>query len=231
MTLQYNEESYEKIRDAGVDHLFAQYIAQSFFRDIPVLFKELLNQNDKLDIDLHELNQKMNWPTIKLKQPTGPDVGWRIEFRPCELQLTDFDNAAIACFNILLTRIILAYNLNFLIPISKIDENMQIAQKRNACNVERFWFRKNIFDKHINDSNVDDEFELMTMQQIFNGNGTSFPGLIPLIKRYLSSQEIDAEANSISQRYLRLIQQRASGEVMTPASWIRYEVTNHPDYK
>lgn len=36
-----------------------------------------------------------------------------------EVQLTDFENAAFAIFVVLLSRAILAFNLNFYIPISK----------------------------------------------------------------------------------------------------------------
>lgn len=43
-----------------------------------------------------------------------------MEFRPCEIQITDFENAAIVCFVVLLTRVILSYQLNFIIPISKV---------------------------------------------------------------------------------------------------------------
>lgn len=61
--------------------------------------------------------------------PPNSPIGWRVEFRPCELQLTDFENAAIVTFIVLLTRVILSFKLNFLIPISKVDENMKTAQK------------------------------------------------------------------------------------------------------
>ena len=45
-------------------------------------------------------------------------AGWRVEFRPCELQFTDFENAAAASFIVLLTRAILSYKWNLLIPLS-----------------------------------------------------------------------------------------------------------------
>lgn len=52
--------------------------------------------------------------------PPKSTIGWRVEFRPCEVQFTDFENAAIVCFVVLLTRVILSYQLNFIIPISKV---------------------------------------------------------------------------------------------------------------
>jgi len=59
--------------------------------------------------------------------------------------MTDFENAAFAVFVVLLTRAVLSLNLNFYMPISKVDENMQRAQHRDALQTEKFYFRKDIF--------------------------------------------------------------------------------------
>jgi len=37
-----------------------------------------------------------------------------------QVQLTDFENAAYMVFMVLLTRVILTFHLNFIIPISKV---------------------------------------------------------------------------------------------------------------
>jgi len=47
-------------------------------------------------------------------------------------------------FVVLLTRVILSYKLDFLIPLSKVDENMKVAQKRDAVLQGMFYFRKDI---------------------------------------------------------------------------------------
>jgi hypothetical protein len=52
--------------------------------------------------------------------PPGESIGWRVEFRSMEIQITDFENAAFAVFIVLLTRVILSYDLNFYIPIDKV---------------------------------------------------------------------------------------------------------------
>lgn len=59
--------------------------------------------------------------------------------------MTDYENAAFAVFIVLLSRAILSLDLNLYLPISKVDENMQIAQRRNAIRDEKFYFRKNIY--------------------------------------------------------------------------------------
>lgn len=41
-------------------------------------------------------------------------------FLPAQVQLTDFENAAYVVFIVLLTRVILSYKMNFLIPLSKV---------------------------------------------------------------------------------------------------------------
>ena len=76
--------------------------------------------------------------------PPNSPIGWRIEFRPCELQMTDYENAAVACFVVLLTRVILSFGYNLLVPISKVDENMKRAQKMDAILKQKFFFRTNI---------------------------------------------------------------------------------------
>lgn len=102
--------------------------------------------------------------------PPYSSIGWRVEFRPCEVQITDFENAAIVCFIVLLTRVILSYKLNLLIPISKVDQNMAKAQKRNAVKNEKFWFRKDITSNTIKKENtIEEEYDEFTVNEIING--------------------------------------------------------------
>ena len=58
--------------------------------------------------------------------------------------MTDFENSAFVVFIVLLTRVILSFQLNFLLPLSKVEENMKEAQKRDAARQGRFYFRKDI---------------------------------------------------------------------------------------
>lgn len=236
--LVMDEALYKRLLEGGIDHLLAQHIAHLFIRDSVSLFSEKVHQNDKEDTDHFENIQSTNWQTMRFKPPPpNSPIGWRVEFRPCEAQLTDFENAAIVCFVVLLTRVILSYQLDFLIPISKVDENMQTSQKRGAVLTEKFWFKKNINgakdqpNNHNEQSNgLDFEYELMTIDQIINGKGC-FPGLVPLINSYLGSMDVDADTHCTIQQYLKLIQKRASGELLTTASWIRKEITEHEEYK
>ena len=227
--LIYDEEVYQKLRTSEVDHLLAQHVAHLFIRDTVSLFSEKVDQNDEEETDHFENIQSTNWQTMRFKPPPpNTPIGWRVEFRPCEAQLTDFENAAAVCFIVLLSRVILSFKLNFLIPISKVDENMQKAQKRGACLKEKFWFRRNV-----NEKNDDDEIELMTIDEIINGKKRGFPGLISFINSYLKSVEDYSDYGTIVtiRMYLYLISKRAAGKLMTNASWIRKEIINHPQYK
>lgn len=65
--------------------------------------------------------QSTNWQTLRFKPPPpNSSIGWRVEFRSMEVQLTDFENAAFSIFTVLLSRAILYFNLNFYVPISKV---------------------------------------------------------------------------------------------------------------
>jgi glutamate--cysteine ligase catalytic subunit len=161
-------------------------------RDTISLFGEKVNQNDDVDTDHFENIQSTNWQTMRFKPPPpNSAIGWRVEFRPCELQFTDFENAAIATFVVLLTRVILSFKYNLLIPISNVDANMKRAQKRDAVREQKFFFRTNITttcDEHAAPTMAE-----MTIGQIINGDASlGYPGLLPLVQEFLRDSELDA---------------------------------------
>lgn len=114
---------------------------------------------------------------------------------------------------------------------------MQKAQKRDACRQAKFWFSKDITTQISPPEaskccKTDCKNDcMMTVNEIINGKEGEFPGLIPLINNYLSGMDVDADTHCTIQQYLKFIQQRASGEVMTTASWLRSFVTSHPEYQ
>ncbi|XP_023017496.2 glutamate--cysteine ligase [Leptinotarsa decemlineata] len=236
--LTYYEEDYKKLVDNGIDHLLAGHIAHLFVRDTISLFSEKIHQNDEEETDHFENIQSTNWQSMRFKlPPPNTDIGWRVEFRPCDVQITYFENAAYVCFIALLTRIVLHYNLNFLMPMSKVDENIAVSQKRDAVNKAKFWFRQDIGELNgvlgSDKSTVKgtDVFALMSTNEIMNGKKGEFPGIIPLMRSYLKSQEIDSDTQYTLEKYLRLIEDRANGKLMTGAAWLRKYVTEHPEYR
>ncbi|XP_045760592.1 glutamate--cysteine ligase catalytic subunit isoform X1 [Maniola jurtina] len=238
ITIVHDAAIYRRLREGGIDHPLALHVAHLFIRDTVSLFSERVHQDDTNDTDHFENIQSTNWQTMRFKPPPpNSPIGWRVEFRPCEAQLTDFENAAYVCFVVLLTRVILSYNLNFVMPISKVDENMQRAQCRGAVLSQRFWWRRDVGAPRgvapaaSAPSPDADEYLEMTVKEIVNGKEGVFPGLIPLIDSYLSGMDVDADTHCSVQQYLKLIQRRAAGDIHTMAAWMRDFVTKHPDYQ
>ena len=66
--------------------------------------------------------------------------GWRVEFRPSEVQLTDFENAAYVVFIVLLTRAILSSTLNLYIPLSKVCMVLSVASLRLTVAAAHLFF-------------------------------------------------------------------------------------------
>ncbi|KAL2791981.1 glutamate--cysteine ligase catalytic subunit isoform b [Daubentonia madagascariensis] len=241
--LTIDKEIYEQLLQEGIDHLLAQHVAHLFIRDPLTLFEEKIHLDDANESDHFENIQSTNWQTMRFKPPPpNSDIGWRVEFRPMEVQLTDFENSAYVVFVVLLTRVILSYKLDFLIPLSKVDENMKVAQKRDAVLRGMFYFRKDICKggnavvdgcgkaQHSTEPAVE-EYTLMSIDTIINGKEGVFPGLIPILNSYLENMEVDVDTRCSILNYLKLIKKRASGELMTVARWMREFIANHPDYK
>ena len=79
-------------------------------------------------------------PPPSLESP----IGWRVEFRTMDIQLTDFENAAMIVLLGMINNIINHFDLDFVMPLSKIDENMERAHLRDAASTQKFWFKINI---------------------------------------------------------------------------------------
>ncbi|CAH8608017.1 unnamed protein product [Dicrocoelium dendriticum] len=281
--LVYDQEHYHTLINSGVDELLAKHVAHLFTRDPISVFSERLKvpENEEF-VDHFENIQSTNWQSMRFKPPPlNSHIGWRVEFRPVELQLTDFENAAFVTFILLLSRTILRLKLNLLVPISKVDENMKTAIKRNAVREGLFYFRhgnllttdgspielamacsgfqrQGSYAVSSNESNSadpvdpshapgycevsethgphtatsvepDNTFTLMSIDEIMNGSD-SFPGLIPLIRHYVQVIGGDPVVVCLVHRYLDFLQQRASGALMTTATWMRSRIRAHPDY-
>jgi len=281
--LPIDQDTYEYLRNAGVDPALSQHIAHLFIRDPLVVFNGAVEEvDDEVQTEHFESIQSTNWQTVRWKpppprnSPNDPHIGWRTEFRSMEMQLTDFENAAFSVFTVLLQRVILTFDLNLYIPISKVDANMQRAHSRNAATKGKFFFRRHMapleegddgygvkylsmFEKavtgEVNDdmpeedvdvngvserrkmspiadaSDEENAYEEMTMSEIMKGKGDYFPGLIPLVRAYLDHINCDSVTLAKLTQYLDFIERRATGELVTPATWMRNYVRSHPDYK
>jgi len=239
---EVDEEIQAMLRREGIDTPLACHIAHLFARDPLVVFEGAVEEvDDELSTEHFESLNSTNWQTVRWKPPPpkkacSPHVGWRTEFRSMEVQLTDFENAAFTAFVVLLTRVLLVFDLEFLMPLSKVDENMQRAHKIDAVNTSKFWFRKHVIPgdtcqlRPRPSTTASDGCEEMTMGEIMNGKG-SYPGLIPLCYAYLDHIQCDATSLERIDKYLQFIAKRSKGELITPATWMRNFVQAHPEYK
>jgi glutamate--cysteine ligase catalytic subunit len=222
-----DKETYDTLIKEGVDPRLAQHIAHLYIRDPLVIYEEKVDMDDEKSTDHFENIQSTNWQTVRFKPPPpNSPIGWRVEFRTMEVQLTDFENAAFTVFIALLARAILLFKLNLYIPISKVDENVKTAHKNDAVRRERFFFRLGIHGK----KSAEDEYDQMSIEDIMCGTG-KFEGLIPLVEAYLSLIKCDKNTLLVVGGYLDLIRRRARGELLTQAQWLRRYVQNHPSYQ
>lgn len=254
--LVVDEGLKRRLLDGEMDDLLATHFAHLFIRDPIVVFAEDLKTLDLNKTDHFENLQSTNWQHMRFKPPPhDKDTGWRVEFRPMEIQITDFENAAFSIFLVLVTRAILSFDLNFYIPIPLTTQNMETAHLRDAVLHQRFYFRNDpLPHRPVRVSNgatsgvssppvqhsrpaspfgcVEDEYSLMTINEIINGQAAGgFPGLIPLVESYLDGMNIDVETRCELARYLSLIRGRATGELWTTAKWIREYVRGHGEYQ
>ena len=71
---------------------------------------------------------------MRFKPPPSleSNIGWRVEFRTMDIQLTDFENSAFIVVLGLILNVINNFDVNFIMPITQIDENMERAEKVEA---------------------------------------------------------------------------------------------------
>ncbi|KAK0728657.1 glutamate-cysteine ligase [Lasiosphaeria miniovina] len=193
--LVIDEAIKQELEEGGMDSRLATHFAHLFIRDPIVIFAEDLETLDLSKTDHFENIQSTNWQHMRFKPPPADNsIGWRVEFRPMEIQMTDFENAAFAVFMVLITRAILSFDLNFYIPIVKVDANMETAHARDAVLDRKFYFRRNLFPARpprraasasSSGANtpvgpgsrpatppagpVEDEYRLMSVNEIING--------------------------------------------------------------
>ena len=255
-------ELFQLLLQNKIDFSIARHIAHLFTRDPLVIFDDEIVVDDTKTTAHFDNIQSTNWNSVRWKPPPLPKlsqeemqlgaasasssqakpashIGWRTEFRTMEISLTDFENAAYTIFTILITRVILAFDLTLYIPISNLDENMRRAHKMNSALKEKFYFRKDMAPKddtnecktNSNTGDIYEDCEEMTIEEIMLGKADYFPGLIPLCYAYLDYIECDKKTYEKISQYLNLIKMKATGEVMTTAAWMRKFIMDHPKYK
>ncbi|KAM3163355.1 Gamma-ECS [Lachancea thermotolerans] len=238
-----NQEVLERLQSNDVfpmDFDLARHFSHLFIRDPLVVFQERVDQDNKHSTDHFENIQSTNWQTLRFKPPTQEATpenkkcpGWRVEFRPMEIHLTDFENAAYANFIYLVVECLLTFSddINAYVPMSEVWKNMEIAHRRDAVLDEEFYWKIG-FNK--------EGTRKLSFTEIFHHPESGiFPQFIDRIlvhKGFVSSSwtELKNSRQSAHLRlyyYLKLISGRATGALPTTARFLRDFILNHPDYK
>lgn len=210
LPLKYNERVIQQIDNnyPFIDDQLKMHLAHLFVRDPLVVYDGLIASHaDSLE---HFNNiQSTNWQTVRFKPPTSPADGWRVEFRPMDIQFTTKQNAALSIWSLLYARVVSRYRLDFCTPISMVDANMERADGRDAVTASRFWFRIN---------GVTAEYSIADIVNHINGYIYEY-----VREKYGHCQYI--------LDYLQLISDRANGKQETNAATMRRFMLQHAEYR
>lgn len=248
-----NKDYYNKLIQNGISPKLSEHFCNLLVRDPLVIFSEKINIDDKNDMSHFENINSTNWNALRFKLPRSSDgdTCFKIEIRTLDLQISPYENTSMICMILLTYALILCSNeINFIIPISKVDENFKRAYKKDAINKEKFWWRIDCFKDEklleINCTNCvrfrkefkreenltyekdQNNIKELTINEIFNGcEKYNYPGLIVYFKKIMNFMFKTNNMNN----YIDFIEKRAKGEIWTDAKYIRNFVLNHEKYK
>ena len=111
-----NNKYYDRLKSANVDERLSRHIAHLFIRDPLAIYSDIIDVDDKKSTYHFETIQSTNWNNMRFKPPPPKNenehnIGWRVELRTFEVQITEFENAAFSVFATLLSRAMLYYQL------------------------------------------------------------------------------------------------------------------------
>jgi len=150
------------------DKKLLDHYAYLFVRDNLCVFQGTLEKEINLDdTKLFEAIQSSNWNDVRLKPPPSlsSQIGWRVEFRSMDVQLTGELTFLFTHAVLVLSRLLIVFRekLNFYVPISLVDENFRRANLKGAATKGKFYFRTNVFDSG------KPVIEELTIAEIFEG--------------------------------------------------------------
>ena len=88
-----DERITQELVDGGLDQKMAKYVANILDHDPMAITGEDL---DSKETDWFEIMHSAFWPQVDFKIPfADSDVGWRVEFRPIEVQPIAYQNASL----------------------------------------------------------------------------------------------------------------------------------------
>mmetsp|Transcript_1775 Transcript_1775/g.1953 ORF Transcript_1775/g.1953 Transcript_1775/m.1953 type:complete len:319 (+) Transcript_1775:972-1928(+) len=250
--LNINQEWYDRLKEAGMSDRLAYHFASLFCHDSLVIFKDRIDYDSESTEHFENLNST-NWNSVRFKPPPALDspIGWRVEFRTLDVQITDFENSSYITLVNLMTKVINDFDIDLSLPISLSDINMERAHQIDAVTKQKFWWRKNIVkegtdytqnpakasgwqyeSEEAEDNYNRSHFEEMTLADILQGNEEfGNIGLLSLIDEYMQINKFSEEDLKFYHKMIEFLLKRAKGEIKTGARFMRDLVLNHPEYE
>ena len=245
-----NKEYYDEFIKNGMSAKLSQHFANVLVRDPLVIFSEKIEINDIKDMTHFETINSSNWNSVRFKLPrvSDGDNCFKVEIRPCDLQMTPYENTSMIAFILGLHAIIMRYDTNFIMPISKVDINFERSYLNDAINTQKFYWRINSvkgdkmqqlgFGKYnsyteeqrekITYEEDQENIKELTINEIINGcERYNYPGILHIVidamKEYYKAEELI--------EYIKFVGKRASGELWTGAKFVRNFIMNNKLYK
>ncbi|KAL8434551.1 hypothetical protein Efla_000067 [Eimeria flavescens] len=196
--------------------------------------------------------QSTNWNAVRFKPPpqfmtqeqqqAGDQglIGWRVELRTPEIQLTDFENANCILLIAAIVQLVLEEKIELYIPLSLNDINMQRAAKLNSILNQRFWFRRNVSSDANDLSYAEMSIHSILFGERGPGDAASFEsenggGLLIRCKRLFERKHKEGTCSSDALKCFMdmfdFIHLRTSGELPTDAAFLRACLSAHPAYR
>lgn len=61
-----------------------------------------------------------------------------------DIQMTDYENIALTVMTGMIANIVNTFDVDFVLPISMVDKNMDTAHIKDALTEKKFWFKTSI---------------------------------------------------------------------------------------
>lgn len=247
-----DQNYYDQFITGGLTPKLAKHFSNILCRDPLVIFEKKLEIKDEDDMTHFENLNSTNWNSLRFKLPraSDKDTCFKVEVRPCDIQITPYENTAFFSLMLGLYGAIMYYDINFIMPITLVDENFNRAYQNDAINKKKFYWRINgikntdfvKFDpnekfKKYEENNrpqlsleddLKNNIKELTINEIINGSEEyNYPGIASVVMNALKN-------NFHSEKlieYIKFIKRRASGELWTGSKLIRQFIMNHPKYK
>ena len=236
----FDRQCMHTLQTNSIPGQFSKHYSNIFGRE-PIIAYDGQDYNEPGDnAEWIDALQSTCWHSVRMKFPTET-MSWRVEFRTMEVQPSSFENSA---FSIFIEGIILALLEcgkksaihSFVIPISQVNSNYDVAVKKDAVIDGQFVWRtlprntgtvsgqlngiKNCCCACLGaETAVESEIKACSIDEIVNQD------LLPFIRQWAPKfykQNVE---------YFDAVGERASGQRFTPAKRIRQIVLEHPDYK